>query len=302
MQKIRFSPADDIIDICQDSVFKAIFTRDSVESQGALSRLVSAIIEKEVEVLAVIANEPPVSGMGDRQTRYDIRARFTSGELANIEMTMFPRSCELLRLEYHESRLHSSQGIRGKKKKYGDLQHTYQISFLANRIMFADNDIMHHFTYYDREKEVSLDGRTHIIVVELKKTEKLPEKPVQRMSAQERWAIFFRYCSDPRKRDVINSLLDEEEGIAMAGEVLFTVSKDEKERAWLESRLKYELDLQSEKASAQQEGRSEGLVEGRTEGREAAKLEDARSMKKWGDSAEKIAAITGLPAETINGL
>jgi predicted transposase/invertase (TIGR01784 family) len=88
--------------------------------------------------------------------------------------------------------------------------------------------------------------------------------------------------------------------------VLFTVSKDEKERAWLESRLKYELDLQSEKASAQEEGKAEGLVEGRTQGRtegsEAAKLEVARSMKKWGDSTEKIAAITGLPAETINGL
>jgi predicted transposase/invertase (TIGR01784 family) len=298
MQKIHFNPDDDIIDICRDNVFKAIFTRDSPESRGALNRLISAIIEQEVEVLAVTANEPPVSGLGDRQIRYDIRVRFTSGELANIEMTLYPRSCELLRLEYHESRLHSSQEIRGSQKKYGDLQHTYQISFLANRIMFADSELVHHFMYYDREREVSLDGRTHIIVVELKKTEKLPEKPVPRMSAQERWAVFFRYCSDPGKRDVINNLLDEEEGIAMAGEVLFTISKDERERAWLESRFKYELDLQSEKVTAQQEGRAEGLAEGR----EVEKLEVARNMKRWGDSTEKIAAMTGLPAETINGL
>jgi predicted transposase/invertase (TIGR01784 family) len=155
--------------------------------------------------------------------------------------------------------------------------------------------------YHDREKDLPLDGRTHIIVVELKKTERIPEKPVPDMSGQERWAVFFRYCADPRKRDVINDLLDGEEGIAMAGEVLLTISKDERERAWLESRFKYELDLQSELSVALKQGRTEGEAEGE-EHRRQDKLEIARNMKKWGDSVEKIASVTGLPVEAINGL
>ena len=34
---LRFDDADDLIDICLDNVFKAVFARDTPESQGALS-------------------------------------------------------------------------------------------------------------------------------------------------------------------------------------------------------------------------------------------------------------------------
>jgi len=51
----------------------------------------------------------------------------------------------------------------------------------------------------------------------------------------------------------------------MASEVLITISKDEIERARLESELKYELDTQSKLAYAKQEGREEGREEGNQE-------------------------------------
>jgi hypothetical protein len=44
MMKVQFGDTDDIIDICLDNVFKAVFTRNAPESQGALSRLLSALI------------------------------------------------------------------------------------------------------------------------------------------------------------------------------------------------------------------------------------------------------------------
>jgi len=40
--KIQFDDSDDLIDICYDNVFKAVFTKETPESRGALSRLVSA--------------------------------------------------------------------------------------------------------------------------------------------------------------------------------------------------------------------------------------------------------------------
>ena len=62
-------------------------------------------------------------------------------------------------------------------------------------------------------------------------------------------------------RAIINKLVEYEEGIAMATEVLLEISRDEVERARLLSELKYQLDMQSEMTYA----REEGLAEGRNE-------------------------------------
>jgi flagellar biosynthesis/type III secretory pathway protein FliH len=65
--------------------------------------------------------------------------------------------------------------------------------------------------------------------------------------------------TDKSRREKINEVLESEEGIAMAGKVLLTVSKDEVERARLLSELKYELDTQSRLANAERRGKKEGL-------------------------------------------
>jgi hypothetical protein len=44
LAKIRFDDTDDPIDICLDNVFKAVFTKNTPQSQGALSRILSALI------------------------------------------------------------------------------------------------------------------------------------------------------------------------------------------------------------------------------------------------------------------
>jgi predicted transposase YdaD len=135
--------------------------------------------------------------------------------------------------------------------------------------------------------------------------DKVVEKPIGDMSAPELWGVFFRYLQDKSKRGIINGILELEEGIAMASEVLMTISRDEVERARLESELKYELDTQSRLAYATQEARAAGwqagCAEGRAEGR-AEKLEIARKMKAMGDSAERIHTITGLLPELIEKL
>ena len=93
----------------------------------------------------------------------------------------------------------------------------------------------------------------------------------------------------------------------MASEELLKVSKDEIERARLLSELKYELDMQNLRVTAQREGREEGIQEGiaigREEGqeigREKAQLESVKNLHKFGLPAEQIAAALELPLETI---
>jgi hypothetical protein len=59
--------------------------------------------------------------------------------------------------------------------------------------------------------------------------------------------------------------LDKEEGIAMANQVLMSISRDEAERWRIMNEEKYELNRQSELVWERQEGRNEGHAESRKE-------------------------------------
>jgi hypothetical protein len=108
----------------------------------------------------------------------------------------------------------------------------------------------HAFEYYDPVCKVSLNGRTRIITLELSKADKIVEKSIDEMSLPERWAVFFEYLMDRNRRAKINEILDKEEGVEMASQVLMTVSRDEEERARLMRDEKIELDYQSAMAYA----------------------------------------------------
>jgi hypothetical protein len=266
LTKIRIDDSDDPIDICYDNVFKAVFTKPTAESKGALSHLVSALIGQEVTVETIAANEPPIDSIRDRQIRFDINCRGEDGKLINVEMSLNPDPFEPIRLEFHVGKLFTGQDIRGKdehgdEKTFDYLKPAYQIAVLAKKRFFEDVVFLHNFEYYDREHGVSLNGRTRIITLELSKAEQVVDKPIPEMTSSELWAVFFRYLTDKSKRRKINEILEVEEGIAMASEVLMTISRDEVERARLMSEFKYEIDTQSKIGYARKEGRQEGARE-----------------------------------------
>ena len=306
MSIIQFTDDDDPVDIRFDNVFKAVFTRDSPASMGALSKLVSALIEREVSVAAITANEPPVDNLNDRQIRFDINCRAENGEYINVEMSFYPRRYEPIRLEYHAAKLFTGQGIRGQEKSYNNLKETYQITILGNDRFFPDDEFYHSFEYYDPVNETSLRGKSRIITLELSKIGKLVEKPVQGRSPRENWAVYFQFLTDRSKRRKINEIVETEEGIAMASEVLLNISRDEIERARLFSEEKYQLDRQSELVCAKedglQEGLQKGLERGREEGLEKGREEIARKALDEGASIEFVRKITGLSAEEIEKL
>ena len=254
MRKIHFKDDDDLIDIRLDNVFKAVFTRDTRLSNAALSKLVSALIGRELRVTNINVNEPPINSLSDRQIRFDISCRTKNDELVNVEMSLNPDKFEPVRLEFYAGKLFTSQEISGSKKTYDNLKEAYQIAILAKKRFFPDDVFLHAFEYYDPVHSMSLNGKSRIITLELSKLGKIVEKPTGDMSAQESWAVYFRYLTDRKKRRKINEILKREEGIAMASEVLLKISKDEIERARLMSEYKYQLDTQSKLVQAEREG------------------------------------------------
>ena len=259
---ISFDGTEDLLDIRFDNVFKAVFTRETADSNTALARLVSAVIGWEVAVLEIVANEPAQENLRDRQIRFDINCRTEDGERIGVEMSLSPTAFEPARLEYYAARLFGAQDIKGAGRTYSDLKRTCQIAILAERSFFPDGDFLHSFEYYDPERGVPLGGRSRIFTLELSKLGSVAEKPAWEMSNRERWAVFFRYLTDSGMRRKINEILALEEGIAMAGRVLQTISRDETERARLESELKNNLDWQNGINLARREGRTEGEMIG----------------------------------------
>jgi predicted transposase/invertase (TIGR01784 family) len=279
------------LDIRYDPVFKAVFTKDTFESRGALSKLISALIGRNVTVETIIANEPPIDDTRQRSLRFDVACKTEKGEFINIEMAFNPIASEPVRLEYHVSRLFAGQDLHGKDKKYDDLKETYQIAILANEKFYNDDSFIHNFTYSDLENRISLGGRTKIITVELVKTEPAVGKPVEEMTNAELWAVFFQYLTDPEKRAKIIEIINREEGIAMAVETLSNITQDEIEYARLTTLIKSELDWRSGMADAEKKG----LIEGQNK----ASLDIARNLKGMGLSISQIAEGTGLSPEII---
>ena len=107
------------------------------------------------------------------------------------------------------------------------------------------------------------------------------------MSAQEYWGVYFQYLTDKGKRLKINEIVEQEEGIAMASEILLGISKDKAERERLMSEYKYELDTQSKLVHAKREGQKEGRIEGQKEGRKEMQQEIIDLLKS-GKSPEEI--------------
>jgi len=296
---MKFSESADLIDIRYDNVFKAVFTRNTPQSLGALSKLISSLINRDISVTSLNANEPPAENLLDRQIRFDIACKAINGELINVEMCLNPNLFELVRLEYHAARLYIGQDIKGSEKTFNDLKESYQIAILAKKRFFKDETVLHTFEYYDAEHNVSLNGKCRIITIELSKTDKVILRPPEEMSPAEQWATFFEYLTDKTKREKINQIIECQEGIKMASEVLVEFTKDEIEHYRRESELKYELDMQSRivyaKREAEREGRAEGIIEGKLEGRLEGKHEADEEWKKV--VVEKDEIIARLQAE-----
>jgi predicted transposase/invertase (TIGR01784 family) len=267
-----------------DNVFKAVFTRDTPQSKTALSRLVSAFIGWEVSITNIKANEPAVDSLEERQIRFDINCVAENGELVNVEMSLNPDDFEPVRLEYHAGKLFTAQELRGVKKNFDDLQRAYQITILGKKRFFPDGDFFHSFEYYDPERQVALGGKSRIITLELSKLQKVAEKPAVEMSVKEQWAVYFRYLKDKKMRRKINEIIEIEEGIAMASEVLMTISKDMVERLELMSMEKHQLDIQSKIVTAERKGIKIGEQRGE---------QKIISMLKSGKSLEEIEMIIG---------
>ena len=307
MKKKFFIPKDkNLLDPKIDSTFKTLFLKDGELSKKALKGLIKAITGHEPTDVTIINNELPKDIENVKNIRLDLQCRLASGERFGIEMQTCMSGDDLkARSFYYGCRIISSMGLSGES--YMDIPMVYQVMF-TNFKPFGDNsDYLQCFMMRNDDRILSDKLKIIFIQMPLVKEE---GKDVKNFTDIEKWVIFLRDSSDKAKRDLLNEIMASNDGIREAGEILMTISEDEKEWVRQESRLKAEMDYKSGLVTAERKGLAEGIEKGKTEGREEGiqigeqhGLETAaRGMKAKNIPIETIIEITGLTAEQVAAL
>lgn len=293
----------DILPPSDDRVFKLILTKE--DAKPALMDLISSVIDRSVVDVVVRNNELPPEDTSEKAERFDVNCSIDDGSQCDLEMQASPIEEDVDgehsnlkgKSVYYLCDLHSSQPSKGIRR-YDWLVRTYQVTFCSYTVFPHRTEYVNSFSLrHDRDNELLSDA-IQIFYVELSKLKELLKKPVADMTDLEKWAIFFRYANDSRHREKMNEVINSKEALQMAGELLISISQDERERAVYRSRRMYQTDQQSNLATAEDRGRRLGRQEGRQEG----KLEIARIMMSAGESIEKIMSYTGLTRQEITQL
>jgi len=282
---IILPPDVDILSPVDDHIFKTLMTHP--EAKPSLMSVISASIDRPVIDVAVRNNELPVLDNDEKIERLDVNCTIDGGDQVDVEMhgshieevdnahTNF-----FNKYIYYLTDLHSSQKSKGVK--YYDFVRTYQVTFCSYTVYPQWQDFITRASLR-RPNGEEISSQINFVLVELSKLDGILSKPVDKLTPLEMWSVFFKFAPDIKRRGLVNKVIAERKEIAMAGELLLSISKDERERARYRSRRMYETDKIS----------NELTIEYR------AMLKVARGMKKLGDPLEKIVNVTGLSLKEV---
>lgn len=293
-----------------DPVFKSMFTHNSDEAHHALTEFLSAMLNQQISDVSIDQNELPIDSEKDKQSIFDLTCKTDSGKkVMNVEMqghndlNSFDN-----RSEYHVAHLLNHFVKKGTSWK--NVPEAVMISVLN---FVYDEDVKDGFLVYKMRLNDGTglkSARLKIIYLELPKFEKLPDMPLKKLTAIEKWAKFFLYANRKEKTEYVKMLAETEEGIMYAQRVLDSISQSDaewrRERDYIDA-VNTEITIRMEaKEAGMEEGRQEGLQEGLQKGLQKgiqqATVSIIYNMKAQGLSSELIASCTGLSIEEINAL
>ena len=106
--------------------------------------------------------------------------------------------------------------------------------------------------------------------------------------------MFFQYADKRTHRETVNKIIESKEALQMAGDLLMSISQDERERAKLRSRRMFETDLASDMATAMDIGEKKG--------RQEEALAIARNLFGMNMPIDQIVTATGLTRKEVENL
>ncbi|MCL2398745.1 MAG: Rpn family recombination-promoting nuclease/putative transposase [Defluviitaleaceae bacterium] len=278
-----------------DFVSKRILAADTEESKKALVSFLNAALKlkNKKRVVKVLNPVTTVESSSHKKSIFDVRVEFLDGSEAIIEIEFRKKDDFKRRSQFLISRSYASQDIAGKT--YDALDKRYIVCVLNYTLLDdeEDDDFYRDYMYRDRKGRPLTDD-LNIIFVELTKLDDLLKKPVNKLTPIECWALFFRHSTDKDKRELLSQIIEKEEGIKVATQILQTISQNKEERRAYEEQLIFELDQRSEVANARKQGIEQGA--------KAKEIEIAKGLKLDNVPFSVIVKNTTLTLREIEAL
>ena len=288
-------PTDiEILPPSDDRIFKALLS--APEAKPTLLLVASAIVKRPVVDVLIRNNELAVSDMEEKAEQFDINCKVDDDSQADIEMQSHRMDEEAAskhenlraRSIYNLCDLHASQSSKGVS--YDKLARSYQVMFCGYTVFSYRTDFINTFSMRHDIDNGLLHNAVQAMFVELTKLNEVLKKPVEEMTDMERFSVFLRYAENPEYRNVVNRVIESKEGLAVAGEVLMSISKDERERAIFRSRRIAAFDQESNRIT---------LVRNAEKANSIAIAKNALQMKL---SIDNIVKLTGLTRAEVEAL
>ena len=285
----------DILPPSDDRVFKLILT--SPEAKQGLMNLISSIIGRTVIDVVLLPNELAPGDTEEKAERFDVNCKIDDGSQINLEMQASHMIEDLDgqhrnlkgKSVYYLTDLHSSQPAKGLRR-YDRLARSYQITFCSYTIFPNTQDYMNYFSLRHDTTGELLSDAISLTFVELSKLSEVVKKPVCDMTDLDKWSVFLQYAPDLEHREIVNKVIESEEVLQVAGDLLMNISKNERERAIYRSRRKFQTDLQSDLATAEDRGRRQSA------------FTIAKNLLSMDMPREQVAAATGLTLKDLESI
>ena len=274
----------------EDGVFKTLLTHPDANS--VLRDIVESFLKLPIAKVEVRNVELPIADINEKRERFDVNCIANDGTQLEIEMQSESISGDSMlsnhnivksRAIYHLCDLHSAQP--GRSIRYDKLLRSFQMTFCGYTVFSEREEFVRRFSFRD-ENGVELSDAVGIIFVELTKLDNVKQKPVETMTGEELWSLFFAYGSDPEHSEMISKMIAVRREIKMAVDLLRTISTDENERARFRARRKFQMDMEH------------NLLVARDEGIMAV----AKNLVKMGMPIEKIVEATNLTYDEVKAL
>ena len=285
----------DILPPSDDRVFKLILT--SPEATQGLMNLISSIIGRTVVDVVPLPNALAPGDTEEKAERFDVNCKIDDGSQINLEMQASHMIEDLDgqhrnlkgKSVYYLTDLHSSQPAKGLRR-YDRLARSYQITFCSYTIFPNTKDYMNSFSLRHDTTGELLSDAISLTFVELSKLSEVVKKPVRDMTDLDKWSVFLQYAPDLEHREIVNKVIESEEVLQVAGDLLMNISKNERERAIYRSRRKFQTDLQSDLATAEDRGRRQSA------------FTIAKNLLSMDMPREQVAAATGLTLKDLESI
>ena len=282
-----------------DSTFKGIFTQETEESNLALRSFLGAVLGRNIKSVTIKSNEPSKDNKKQKTMIFDICVEFDNGEISDIEMQSWKQNYDYgKRAEILAARLLSNVSKKGEKWEAPKI---YQISLINFHYKESDNKEMRWYTMRN-ESGKTLSDRLNIILIDLETIRSKLGTPVEQLTPIEKWGLFFCYVDHESETGYIDTLVNSEEGIMAADNIVKQMSEADDNWYTQFAIYKAECDRNTNLYNARQEGLKEGLQQGLKEGEKRKAIETAKTALKMNLSIEDASKLSGLTIEEVQKL